>query len=106
MTEILLIAEILAKIIVIVVVLLVAVAYLTYFERKIIGYMQTRIGPNRVGPFGLAQPFADVIKLLNKELIIPTASNRYLFVLAPMISIGTALAAWAVIPFDKAAVLS
>jgi NADH-quinone oxidoreductase subunit H len=106
MADILLVAEILIKIIVIVLVLLVSVAYLTYFERKVIGFMQTRIGPNRVGPLGLFQPFADVIKLLNKEVIIPTASNRYLFVIAPMISIGTALAAWAAIPFDKAAVLA
>lgn len=106
MADLLLIGLILAKIIVIVVVLLLSVAYLTFLERKVIGYMQMRIGPNRVGPFGLAQPFADVIKLLNKELIIPTASNRFLFIIAPMISIFTALAAWAAIPFDKAAVLA
>jgi NADH-quinone oxidoreductase subunit H len=106
MSEFLLIGLIVAKIIVIVVALLLAVAYLTYLERKVIGFMQMRIGPNRVGPFGLAQPFADVIKLLNKELIVPTASNHYLFIIAPMISIFTALAAWAAIPFDKAAVLA
>jgi NADH-quinone oxidoreductase subunit H len=106
MTELLLIGGILAKIIAIVLVLLLVVAYLTYIERKIIGAMQVRIGPNRVGLFGLAQPFADVIKLLNKEIIIPTASNRFLFVIAPVISIGTALAAWAAIPFDQGAVLA
>lgn len=106
MSDILLIAEILAKILVIVVALLLTVAYLTYLERKVIGYMQTRIGPNRVGLFGLAQPFADVIKLLNKEIIIPTKSNHFLFVIAPMISLGTALAAWAAIPFDKIQVLA
>lgn len=106
MAELLLIGEILAKIIAIVLVLLVCVAYLTFLERKVIGYIQTRIGPNRVGPLGLLQPFADVIKLLTKELIIPSASNRFLFIIAPIISIGTALAAWAVIPFDKAVVLA
>jgi NADH-quinone oxidoreductase subunit H len=68
--------------------------------------MQSRIGPNRIGPLGLLQPIADVIKLLNKEIIFPQASNRYLFVIAPVISLGTSLAAWAVIPFDKTAVLA
>lgn len=106
MTEIFLIGEILAKIIIIVVVLLLVVAYLTFLERKIIGYIQTRIGPNRVGPFGLGQPIADVLKLLTKELIVPTASNHFLFIMAPIISIGTALAAWAVIPFDQTHVLA
>lgn len=106
MEEFLLVGEIVAKIIAIVLVLLVAVAYLTYFERKVVGFIQSRIGPNRVGPGGLLQPFADVIKLINKEIIIPTASNHFLFVIAPMISIGTALAAWAAIPFDKGAVLA
>lgn len=105
-TDILLIAGILAKIIIIVVILLVSVAYLTFIERKIIGYMQTRIGPNRVGPLGLLQPFADVLKLLYKEVIVPTNANRFLFVIAPMISIGTAMAAWAAIPFDKTIVLA
>src|SRR5579864_9205419 len=97
---------ILAKIIGIILVLLVAVAYLTFLERKVIGYIQNRIGPNRVGPFGLLQPIADVFKLLNKELIIPSASNRFLFVIAPIISIGTSLAAWAVIPLDQRFVLA
>lgn len=106
MAELLLIGGILAKIIVIVVILLLIVAYLTLLERKVVGYIQCRIGPNRVGPLGLGQPIADVLKLLNKELIIPTASNRFLFVIAPMISLGTAFAAWAAIPFDKAAVLA
>lgn len=106
MEGLLLISVIVAKILVIVLALLLSVAYLTFLERKVIGYIQTRIGPNRVGPFGLAQPFADVIKLLTKEIIVPTASNKYLFIVAPIISIATALAGWAVIPFDKAAVLA
>ncbi len=93
------------KIILVILPLMLAVAYLTYAERKVIGYMQARIGPNRVGIRGLAQPFADGIKLFFKEVIIPQASNRYLFLIAPVLTITPALAAWAVIPFsDKLAV--
>lgn len=106
MDQIFLVGEIVAKIIVIVVALLLSVAYLTFLERKVIGYIQCRIGPNRVGPLGLAQPFADVIKLILKEIIIPTKSNKFLFIIAPMISLATALAGWAVIPFAKTAVLA
>lgn len=106
MESIFVIGEIVLKIMAIVLVLLLVVAYLTFLERKVLGYIQSRIGPNRVGPRGLFQPFADVIKLLCKELIIPSASNRYLFVVAPVVSLGTSLAAWAIIPFDKGAVLS
>src|SRR2546422_2112688 len=94
-----------AKIVVILLPLIICVAMLTYWERKVIGWMEVRIGPNRVGPLGLLQPFADVLKLLLKELIVPTQSNRYLFVIAPVLSIGPALAAWAVLPFfDNGAV--
>ena len=94
------------KILAIVVGLIVVVLYLTYFERKVIGYMHVRIGPNRVGPWGLWQPFADTIKLLTKEIIVPTASNRFLFVIAPIISFSTALIGWAVIPFGQGIVLA
>lgn len=92
---------ILVKIVIIVLPLLGAVAYLTLAERKVIGYMQGRIGPNRVGILGLGQPIADVIKLLCKEILIPTASNRYLFVIAPILTIAPALAAWSVVPFAE-----
>lgn len=100
------IAMIVLKILAIVIGLVVIVLYLTYFERKVIGYMHVRIGPNRVGPRGLLQPFADTIKLLTKEIIVPTASNRFLFLLAPTLSFGTALIGWAVIPFDEGVVLA
>ncbi len=97
---------ILLKILVIVLPLMGAVAYLTFAERKIIGYMQVRIGPNRVGPRGWLQPIADAVKLIFKEIILPANANRFLFVIAPMLSIGPALAAWAVIPFDDGMLLA
>jgi len=96
----------LAKIIAIVLPLMLAVAYLTYAERKVIGYMQVRVGPNRVGPYGLLQPIADGVKLLFKEIIHPTASNKGLFLIGPILSIAPALAAWAVVPFDPTLVLA
>ena len=82
------------KILIIVVPLILSVAYFTYAERKVIGYMQVRMGPNRVGPWGLFQPFADVFKLLLKEIILPANSNKFLFVLAPVMAIAPAFAAW------------
>ena len=94
------------KILAIVLPLLISVAYLTYAERKVIGYIHCRIGPNRVGFRGLLQPFADLIKLVNKEIIIPSRSNKYLFVIAPLFALAPALAGWAVIPFDVGIVLS
>ncbi|RUM94066.1 MAG: NADH-quinone oxidoreductase subunit NuoH [Thiothrix sp.] len=86
--------------------LLATVAYYTFAERKVIGYMQMRISPNRVGWFGLLQPIADTVKLLTKEVIVPTNSSRFLFLTAPILSIGPSLAAWAVIPFSETMVLS
>jgi NADH-quinone oxidoreductase subunit H len=96
----------LAKIIVIVMPLMLGVAYLTYAERKIIGYMQIRIGPNRVGPKGWLQPIADALKLMFKEIILPSGANKALFLLGPVLSIAPALAAWAVVPFTDELVLA
>ena len=96
----------LLKIILIVAPLMLGVAYLTLAERKVIGYMQVRIGPNRVGPWGLIQPIADGLKLLLKEIIIPSRSSKGIFIIAPMLAIAPALAAWAVIPFTDTLVLA
>lgn len=97
---------ILLKILAVLMPLLIAVAYLTFAERKIIGYMQVRVGPNRVGPKGWLQPIADAMKLMFKEIVIPNRANRFLFVLAPILSFGPALAAWAVIPFGDGMMIS
>ena len=86
--------------------LMVAILYYTYAERKVLAYMHVRIGPNRVGPAGLLQPIADAIKLLFKEIVIPTNADRYLFIIAPILSVVPALAAWAVIPFTGTLVLA
>jgi len=96
----------LIKIMALVVPLMLGVAYLTYAERKIIGWMQVRIGPNRVGFLGLLQPIADGLKLLMKEIIIPSGANKSLFILGPILAIAPALAAWAVIPFTDNLVLA
>ncbi len=93
-------------IVIIMVPLMLSVAYVTYMERKVIGYMHARMGPNRVGPKGWLQPIADAVKLMFKEIVIPTNSNRFLFLFAPMLAIGPALAAWAVIPFSDGWVLA
>lgn len=99
------------KILAIIIPVMLSVAYLTYAERKVIGFIQSRIGPNRVGFFGfhswgLGQPIADAIKLLMKEIVIPSGSNKTLFVIAPILSLAPSLAAWAVIPFNDGMVLA
>lgn len=96
----------LVKIVALIVVLMVTFAYVTYAERKIIGYIQLRIGPNRVGPWGLIQPWADAVKLLTKEIVVPTGANKLLFVTAPSLAFMMAIAAWAVVPFSPEAVFS
>ncbi|WP_456379577.1 NADH-quinone oxidoreductase subunit NuoH [Thiolapillus sp.] len=98
--------QIILKIVVIMGPLMVLVAYYTYAERKVIGYMQVRIGPNRVGPKGWGQPIADAVKLMFKEIVLPTHADKVLFLIAPLLSIGPALAAWAVFPFDTGLVLA
>ena len=97
---------IVAKIVAIMLPLMLCVAYFTFAERKVIGYMQTRVGPNRVGPKGWGQPLADAAKLMMKEIIIPHKSNKYLFLIAPILSLAPALAAWAVMPFSDTLVLA
>ncbi|MEO7558495.1 MAG: NADH-quinone oxidoreductase subunit NuoH [Gammaproteobacteria bacterium] len=94
------------KILTLVIPLSLVVAYLTLAERKVIGYIQARIGPNRVGPRGLLQPIADGIKLLMKEIIVPTGANRALFIIGPVLTIAPALLAWAVVPFDATLVIA
>ncbi|MEC8561851.1 MAG: NADH-quinone oxidoreductase subunit NuoH [Pseudomonadota bacterium] len=95
-----------AKIIAICVPVMASVAYITFAERKIIGYIQARVGPNRVGPKGWLQPIADALKLLTKEVVIPNGANKLLFLAAPVLALAPSLAAWAAVPFDSHLVLA
>src|SRR5882757_5660095 len=97
---------ILAECLLVTVPLLVAVAYMTYVDRKVWASIQLRRGPNVVGPFGLLQPFADGLKLMTKETIIPAGANRALFIMAPMLTFTLALVGWAVVPFDAGWVIA
>ncbi len=97
---------IVGKILCVLVPLLLAIAYYTYFERKVLAASQLRKGPNVVGPFGLLQPIADAVKMLFKETIVPSSANRVIFIAAPLVTVTLALVAWAVIPFDKGLVIS
>jgi NADH-quinone oxidoreductase subunit H len=101
-----LIVQIVVKIVVIIAPLMLLVAYYTLLERKVIGYMQIRIGPNRVGFKGSLQPIADAMKLMFKEIVLPSRANKLLFLIAPMLTLAPALAAWAVFPFDETLVLA
>jgi len=101
-----LLGEILLKILVLLVPLILSVAYLTYFERKVIGAMQLRKGPNVVGPFGLLQPIADALKLMLKEPIIPSGADKVLFMIAPVITFTLAMIGWAVIPVSETFVIA
>jgi len=100
------IVVILLKIVAIILPLVLAVAYTTYAERKVIGYMQIRLGPNRVGPKGWLQPIADVVKLMFKEVIVPAEASRFVFFFAPILVLAPALVAWAVVPFSDGMVLA
>src|SRR5579864_3760344 len=95
-----------AEILAVVVPLLLAIAYLTYAERKVLAAAQLRKGPNVVGPFGLLQPLADGAKLLFKETVIPSGANRIVFIVAPIITFTLSLVAWAVVPFDAGLVIA
>ena len=94
------------KIIILLLSLILTIIFYTYWERKFIGLAQDRIGPNRVGPFGLLQPIADPLKLLFKSIVFPKQANKFLFILGPIIVVVTALSAWAVIPFSSKLVLA
>ena len=106
LADLLLVLWTLIKILAIVLPLVIAVAMFVFWERKVLGWMHVRMGPNQVGPLGLLQAFADVVKLLIKEIVVPTNASRFLFFLAPMLALVPALAAWAVIPFGDGVVLS
>ncbi len=106
MDDLLLVAWTLLKVLLITIPLILSVAFYTLAERRVIGYMQVRMGPMHIGPWGLLQPFADVFKMLFKELVVPTNADRFLYVLAPLLALAPAFAAWAVVPFDQGIALS
>lgn len=106
MSDLLLVAWTLIKILLIAVPLILSVAMYVYWERKVIGWMHVRLGPNQVGPLGLAQAFADVFKLLFKEVTVPQQASKFLFYLAPVLALAPAFAAWAVVPFDQGMALA
>ena len=104
--DLILVAWTLVKVLAITLPLVIAVAMFVYWERKVIGWMHVRLGPNEIGPLGLLQAFADVVKLLIKEIVVPANANRFLFFMAPLMALIPALAAWAVVPFSQGLVLS
>ncbi|MGE4072890.1 MAG: NADH-quinone oxidoreductase subunit NuoH [Lysobacterales bacterium] len=106
MDDLLLVLWVLFKILLISVPLIIAVAFYTLAERKVIGFMQVRLGPTEIGPFALLQPFADTTKMLFKELVVPSNADRTLYILAPLLTLAPAFAAWAVVSFDEGVALS
>ena len=106
MNDLILVAWTLIKILLIAVPLILTVAMYVYWERKVIGWMHVRLGPNSIGPLGLLQAFADVFKLLFKEVTVPEKASKFLFYLAPVLALAPAFAAWAVVPFDQGVVLA
>ena len=104
--DLILVAWTLVKVLAITLPLVIAVAMFVYWERKVIGWMHVRLGPNEIGPLGLLQAFADVVKLLIKEIVVPANANRFLFFMAPLMALIPALAVWAVVPFGQGVVLS
>ena len=104
--DLILVAWTLVKVLAITLPLVIAVAMFVYWERKVIGWMHVRMGPNQIGPLGLLQAFADVVKLLIKEIVVPANANRFLFFMAPLMALIPALAVWAVVPFSQGLVLS